>query len=556
MPRRQRFDPYHPQKHETTRTARRNYLRRQAFNAGPSPSQVRAAQARIAASQRAQELRDKEKKTKANKAKRLEKERKEKEAKAQLVREGKLKPEDLLPKVRPSQPRLSSFFGGLKSKLWPDSERIAEEPEDLQEPDDHSESESESDSAGDGETEDDDPEEKHSLVEEGPESPQLPSENTLNDFLAAMASSQESFESETLREEADIGLPKHLSQMSDIDVIAPMTHPNSTQEQVDAQLSSETQYDMGSNINIFEDIDVQQLERQTTSSQSPMKRKADELGEEPLMSPSKRPVFSQMSPSKVNVRAQEKPDPLSSSDAPDLFEGLCTQDLAFSFGEDQSTSDKENTMPASSVKGQGRKNQTDTASQSQRSKTKSFEAALQKVASASQEPRRDEDGETDYGELSELEDGLEKDDFATDEAFWLQEAMRTDLPPTPSKTRFTSPAGRKPTTSLTQLNDSAVTQSSATSGKGKRRLDDDFDGSLDSDEADLLKLIEACDQTASSSVPSPPKKKRSRKLPWAEPSQKAHEGSTDGPSNQRIGDESVFGWDALEAMGSTFAVDF
>lgn len=553
MPRRQLFDAHHPKQHESTKSARRNYLKRQRINAGPSATQVRAAEARVAASQRAQELKEKEKKAKAAKQKRLEKDRRERETRAQLVREGKLKPEDLLPKVRASQPRLSNFFGGLKAKLGVASADIAENEQEPESESDAEESESEiadaletvNEDLGEESQSQQEPEERElHPVEEAPPSQHLPPGQELEALLSSMAGSQDSAASETLRDETAMELPKAISPASGMEPLMAAAHPKSTQEQVDAQLSSETQFDIGSALQIFEDLEVQPSLQHKATSPSPRKRKVTELDTDPLPSSSKRPVFSQMSPSKVNIRAQEKPNPMESLGAGDLLDGICTQDLAFSFGEEQTLSDKENSIPNVSLKGKLEANGSKKGSLPSSSTTNCFEAALRDLPSSLRRPH-DKDNETDYGDMSDLGDSIDEDDFPDDEEGWLQEAILCELPSTPSKKRTAmSPSNALDTKSvLHSLNNDPETMASTMKGKGKS---DDIDASQDLDDADLLQLAEACDQTG------PTKKKR--RIPWMEASQN-ETGTAGGPSTEnKARDEN--GWDALEAMASTFAVDF
>ena len=554
MPRRQLSENNHPKQHESTKSARRNYLKRQRINAGPSASQIRTAEARIAASQRAHDLKEKEKKAKAAKAKRLEKERREKETRAQLVKEGKLKPEDLLPKVRASQPRLSNFFGGLKAKLGVAPAKIPEDDED-----NGSETETEQAESGIEDALEAVQEDFQGIDEESPSQrgiaegdvdraketlsfQHLPSGHELEALLSSMTQSQESAASETLRDETAIELPKAISQASDMEPLMAAAHPKSTQEQVDAQLSSETQFDIGSALQIFEDLEVQPSPHHRTASQSPRKRKADELDTDPLPSSSKRPVFSRMSPSKVNVRAQEKPNPMDSLGAGDLLEGISTQDLAFSFGEEQNVSDKENSVPTVSLKGKMEDKGLKKSNLTRSSITNSFEAALQDLPSNPRKPQ-DQDMETDYGDISDIEDSIRNDEFPDDEDGWLQEAILCELPPTPSKKRIGTTSANVVNAEYVQLHGHKNQEAVASTSKGKVKSEE-IDLSSEIDDSDLLKLAEACDQTK-------PARKKRRRIPWMEASQIEKETTAAGPSKAEGN-----GWDALEAMASTFAVDF
>lgn len=542
MPPKKSFDLYKPKQHESGKSARRNYLKRQSLGLREDPETVRFRQRRLAASQRAEEAREQEKKKAQLKEKRLEKERekerREKEAKEKLIKEGKLDPDALLGKVSASQPRLNKFFGGAAIKPMPGetTERVGRVEEEVESGDEGRDCLS-AEHGLEGNLKDD-ATEKAELLEDL----DLPTEGDLNELLLSTRSSQSAPDSETLRADTIMELPKQQSQLSNLEDLSSFKKP-STQDQVDAQLSSEAQFDLSSNIEIFEDLTSQNDIMQPSSSVL-RKRKAGEVDDDddhPLPYQSNRLVFSQMSPSKVNIRAREKPNPLFLPESDlrsrptDLLLGLCTQDFDFEVDDDQHVSDKENSQPSKATKISPPKSRLPPKSTS-RSVTNSFEAALRKVTSSPVKQRHDGDTDTDYGDVSDID---KIDDFPQDDHSWIDKAALDDLPPTPSKSRTI-----KSVQSAPNLN----TRYQKKPQNPASELNTSFSAL---DDADFLEAAQAIEQQVK--TPTPQNRRMGRRLPWKEQSPGGSPVCRPATRQKRSFED---GWSSLEALASTFEHDF
>ena len=573
-PQKKPFNPYKPNQHETSKTARRNYLKRQSLNLGPSPSQQRAAELRIAASQRADEIKEKERKARIAKDKRLEKERKEREAQVELVRQGKLQPDALLPKVRSSQPRLNSFFVRPATKQAEEQNTIPEEAQaaektrkfEIAHPD-QADSESNPDNCAELNEGNSDGEEatkpqgncENSQVKRG-QPLILLDEADLEAFLDSIPSSLSSQESETRRDDMVVKAHSHVKGSGRMGPPSPQKGFKGTHDEVDGQLLSEAHLDIGSNTEIFEDLDVEEIGTPRHSrSQNSRKRKARDFDDEDVPEILKRAIFSQMSPSKVNVRAQEKPNPMASamnngaiSASPDLLDGLCTQDLDYDL-DDIQTSDKENSKPSQIRKKD--ESSVKKAQNPQPSGSSSFEAALRDIGSSADKPRVERDSESDYGDIFDFDEDINLEHINLKEKSWIDDAVLQDLPPTPSKSKALAPP--RINTTPRHPKQAVVSQDAC------------FDTSFNFDDDELLEATIAAEQYENS-LEAQPQRKKKRKIPWMDSSQKTKKprdpfqrppSTAGGKTVDRgdVGGESnaaANSWDDLEAMASTFEEDF
>ena len=355
---------------ELSKKAKRAYQK-----SGPrytlSASQIRAADRREELANRAKQLAKKEEKKKESKRKREEKEEKEREAKRLQLQEGKLRPEDTWGKVTASQPRLHGFFRKpqVTRKLRAVQESASEEQEE--------------------------PDNKSPAICRVSQSNTSLSEDVSQEELERVFSSQASPSTQpttpkhspphALVTSANISLKDSPHNEADSHKMNfPSEMVEAAQVEVNAQLSFELSQSVV-DFDIAEDGTAEEEPQHSPSSvstqnrspplsllrvtniqltSSPTKRKADD--EITFVSPAKsiRSALSEMSPAKVNIRAQEKPDMTS---APTLGAGLLspekqttgsnqlaaetiamigTQDLA----EDVLSDDKENADPRCEVR--------------------------------------------------------------------------------------------------------------------------------------------------------------------------------------------------------------
>lgn len=302
-------------------------------------SQERAAARRNQKDEFARKLREKEERIKTNKRKRDEKEDKEREAKKRLIKKGILPQDALLPHVSASQPRLSMF---LRQPTKPTPEFLPPLPP--REDDD------------DALKADQDNEEDTPVNDQRPTVDLAPMDDVESqEFFSTTPASKEE-----VAAGVQAGLSKEIAPRSTVSQIAKEQLPATTgmdRIDIEAQLGyphSQTLLDF----EIHEDplLDSEQVSIVTPS---PRKRKRDE-GTFANPSKSGRSVLSEMSPAKILLRSQEKPDmtsapsvptqllspeqqgPTSSQLAQETFAMISTQDLADNF---DFSPQKENTDP-------------------------------------------------------------------------------------------------------------------------------------------------------------------------------------------------------------------
>jgi hypothetical protein len=326
-----------------------------------TPTQARASERRLELGKRAQALQAKEQRKRDNKRKREEKEAAEREAKRKRIESGKAPIEDLWGKVRASQPRLSAFFAqteatdkeedcqsgsGDRESLAYDHDLEQEGTDTLAE---HAAQDSGADTKGleaffsspaFGNTPD---------MVQTPDSQEgdVPTQSAVGELVADVQNNKTttatsgSEDSDQALLEAQLALSQGIS---DFDIA----------EDDDAEwMPIETE-----NINASNVLEVQSMQNRPLTTLS--KRKAEQAGFE-FTSPAKsaRSALSEMSPSKVNIRTQEKPDilsvassaaqlptpspikPASMQSPADILAMIATQDLE----DDEFATDKENEDP-------------------------------------------------------------------------------------------------------------------------------------------------------------------------------------------------------------------
>src|SRR2546423_3029503 len=342
---------------QTSRKARRAYLKSNKHFEF-TPTQKRASERRQQLDKRAKALQAKEQQKKDNRRKRQEKEAAEREAKRRRIESGKAPIETLWGKVRASQPRLNAFFVQPQAADKDLDNRLETEDESIL---DHGLQRGVRDRTIEQATED-------SVVDtKGLEpllspAPSIPS----TDMAQALYIRPE-------EGSAQLKAGVLVKDTPDITNAAPSNSGDPDQALLDAQLSlSQGIFDF----DIAEDDDAEWLPQRVENAVhpdavhlskphsdmlgTPSKRKA-EAGDNDFASTAKsaRSVLSEMSPSKVNIRAQEKPDTSSvasidsklhtpsppkktgSQSAAEVLAMIATQDLE----DDEFATDKENQDP-------------------------------------------------------------------------------------------------------------------------------------------------------------------------------------------------------------------
>ena len=254
-------------------------------------SQERAAARRNAKDEYARKLREKEDRAKTNKRKREEKEEKERQAKKILVAKGQLPADALLPKVRSSQPRLSAFLRQPRKPVLEPVKPLSQHDKEEQ----TVMSESEVD--------------ENTLVDDyQPEVPAPPKmdETALVEFFSPVSASKDGLGD---RRESSASAPlvqQPAEQRATEDVLS--VHTEQDQFAMNVQLGyplSQALLDF----DICEDP-LSDCEQDRVNKSSPRKRRriSDDFA---TPSKSARSALSEMSPGKVLLRSQEKPDTTS-----------------------------------------------------------------------------------------------------------------------------------------------------------------------------------------------------------------------------------------------------
>jgi hypothetical protein len=343
---------------QTSKKARRAYLKSNKHFEF-TPTQQRASERRLELDKRAKAIQAKEQRKKDTKRKREEKEASEREEKRKRVESGKAPLETLWGKVRASQPRLSAFFANPNA--------INKEPNN------------QSKSEGEGDV-DYDYESEAEITHEPPQQTAQGAADTegLENFFSSSASIGSANMVEVINAKASEELAQSKTEDpvmngGNTDNLA-SSHPNDPhQALLDAQLAL---FQGIWDFDIAEDDDADWALQGAANGDgshgtpdkiahkhplaTPSKRKAGD-GDLEFMSPAKsaRTALTEMSPSKVNIRSQEKPDIFSvapfaaklpsptpakqagSETAADVLAMIATQDL-----EDEGFStDKENEDP-------------------------------------------------------------------------------------------------------------------------------------------------------------------------------------------------------------------
>ncbi len=422
---------------QTSKKARRAFLKsKQQFTY--TATQFRAAERRDELEERAKKIADKEERKTINKRKRKEKYSSDRAAKRRQISEGKLPPEAALGKVTASQPRLSLFLLRPKPiKLELGSE---EEAESEKEAENEEDSEPDSEESIDGEV-------VHESTARPARDLSVESEE-FEHFFSSPASPQPATMAQQMNIEDVDATKDHLHRniikaVEDPHTVIPKESnisPSARQALLDAQLSfSEVDFDF----DILEDKDADPLEQpaeDATDSQgcrdtttnihllvTPSKRKADEAGLT-FVSPAKsaRSALSEMSPSKVNIRAQEKPDifsiasfasnlpspgfgkPTASQSAAEIIAMIGTQDLE----DDEFATDKENEDPYCTVDRASGKKQVESKTERPGQTEETIRTSVIEARTA----LVDEDIFGDEHDLwdPDLEDGEAQDDYDKD----------------------------------------------------------------------------------------------------------------------------------------------
>jgi hypothetical protein len=343
---------------QTSKKARRAYLKSNKHFEF-TPTQQRASERRRELDKRAKTLQAKEQRKKDTKRKREEKEASQREENRKRVKSGKAPLETLWGKVRASQPRLNAFFANPNA--------INKEPNNRSE----SEGEGDVDYDYDSEAE---------ITHEPPQQSAQGAADTegLENFFSSSASTG----SANMVGAVNTKAPEELGQSNtedpvidggNINKLASSRPDDPDQALLDTQLAlSQGIWDF----DIAEDDDVDWALQGAANSggshgasdniahrhllATPSKRKAGDDDFE-FMSPAKsaRAALTEMSPSKVNIRSQEKPDIFSvapfaaklpsptpakqagSETAADVLAMIATQDLE----DEEFSTDKENEDP-------------------------------------------------------------------------------------------------------------------------------------------------------------------------------------------------------------------
>jgi hypothetical protein len=254
-------------------------------------SQERAAARRNQKDEQARKLREKEERAKTNKRKREEKEEKERASKRRLIEKGRLPEDSLLPKVSASQPRLSSFMRQPASPVFaplpPPPPRGDDEEDTVK---------------GDSENEED------TLVDDQRLNVELPAmdEAELEEFLSTAPTSKE--------ELVEKHHPKSTKDTIQRPTVNPVikTPPPATADMERSDLEARLGCPLSQAMLDFEICEdpLSESEQALIITPSPRKRKRDQVD---FATPSKsaRSALSEMSPAKVLLRSQERPDTTS-----------------------------------------------------------------------------------------------------------------------------------------------------------------------------------------------------------------------------------------------------
>ena len=344
---------------QTSKQARKAYLK-STKHFEYTATQKRVSERRLELDKRAKALQAKEQRKQGNKRKREEKEAAERDAKRKRIESGKAPQETLWGKVRASQPRLNAFFAQPK---------VADE-----EADDQSESEGEAISNDSYHPED---ERGDNPADQAPEGAATETKG-LESFFSSASSVKSINMAPALDSNVGEVPARPKIEKAEVDAYntwdgAPSQIEDPDQALLDAQLSlSQGIFDF----DIAEDDDAEWIPQEVepiaqldiTQNHNhknhllatPSKRKAESADLE-FTSPAKsaRSALSEMSPSKVNIRAQEKPDissvaslssklptpsptkQASSQGATEVLAMIATQDLE----DDEFATDKENEDP-------------------------------------------------------------------------------------------------------------------------------------------------------------------------------------------------------------------
>jgi hypothetical protein len=433
---------------QTSKKARRAYLK-SAKHFEFTPTQQRASERRLELDKRAKALQAKELRKQDSKRKREDKEASERETKRKRIESGKAPLETLWGKVRASQPRLNAFFAKPKA--------ANNGAEDQSETEDKSSLNYKSDLVGE------------ILDHPAEQTPQdlAADTNELENFFSSAASIRSTDMAQALEADAtEAPAPSKLGDLAtearNTHTLAPSKPEDPDQALLDAQLSlSQGIFDFDiaedddaewmpqdiGNINQSDYVQDHNVQKQLLAT--PSKRKA-ENGDFEFTSPAKsaRSALSEMSPSKVNIRAQEKPDIFSvapfpsklptpspakqagSQAAAEVLAMIATQDLE----DDEFLTDKENQDPwqneskRESQKTDGVQKTTSPSSSKDKPNSPRSHNLVKKVQV--QNPSFDEDI-FDEDDFSALESGLEdeQDDYDND---LDDEALAALAAPSPS----------------------------------------------------------------------------------------------------------------------------
>jgi hypothetical protein len=293
---------------QTSKKARKAYLKANKHFEF-TPTQARASERRLELEKRAKGLEAKEQRKKDNKRKREEKEAFEREAKRKRIESGKAPIEALWGKVRASQPRLHAFFAQPKAA----DDKV----------NDHSENEDEPNLGYDSYAEE---EVGDKTIEQAAQDSAAETEG-LEDFFflegsinsTDMAPALDSNAAETPAEleiddpvvDAKNANNAALSQREDPDQVLPDTQLLLSQGIFDFDIAEDDDAEWMplevKNVNRSNGVEGPNMQSRLLGT--PSKRKAEHDNSE-FTSPAKsaRSALSEMSPSKVNIRAQEKPD--------------------------------------------------------------------------------------------------------------------------------------------------------------------------------------------------------------------------------------------------------
>jgi hypothetical protein len=253
-------------------------------------SQERAAARRNQKDEHARKLREKEERAKTNKRKREEKEEKERTSKKRLIEKGRLPEDALLPKVSASQPRLSAFMRQPTRPVFAPLPPLPPRGDD----DDETRK-------GDSDNEQD------TLVDDQRPNVELPlmDEAELEEFFStAFASKEELVETQHPKSTKE-------SRRPTVSPVIKTTQPATTdmeRSDLEAQLGCPLSQAM-LDFEICEDP-LSESEQASIMTPSPRKRKRDQ-DDFATTSKSARSALSEMSPAKVLLRSQEKPDTTS-----------------------------------------------------------------------------------------------------------------------------------------------------------------------------------------------------------------------------------------------------